>query len=215
MQDPHTLNIAIHISAGALALVLGIIPLLSRKGGRWHRLTGWLFVVSGFVVLTCAIIGVGLYPQPGALVMATLSAAYQYISGLRALPRFRQTPGWLDMGLALAVLAACGALLTHMTSGSASWPPVVGYTTLGFLSLMAFYDLSRPLWRHVWQSIRAVDHGLKMTGTYFAFASAGLGNLLRGGQPWSQILPSVIGLIVMLLLLVRHIRDKGGVRSET
>ncbi len=215
MQNPHTLNIALHVAAGAVALALGLIALLSRKGGRLHRLTGWLFVMAGCVGLVCAVIGVVLYPQPGALVMATVSAGYQYISGLRALPRFRQTPGWLDAGLAMAALAACGGLLMRLTSGSASWPPAVGYATLGFLSLVALYDLSRPLWRQTWQRIRAIDHGLKMTGTWFAFASAGLGNLLRGGQPWSQILPSMIGMVVMLLLLVRHIRDKGGVRSET
>jgi uncharacterized membrane protein YjfL (UPF0719 family) len=215
MPDFHSLNIALHIGAGVLALVFGLIPLLSRKGGHLHRLTGWLFVMAGFAVLACAVIGVTFYPQPGALVMATLSAGYQYVSGLRALPRFRQMPGWLDAGLALAALVACGVLLTRMTSGSASWPPAVGYATLGFLLLIVLYDLSRFLWRQAWQRIRALDHGLKMTGAYFAFASAGLGNLLRGGQPWSQILPSVIGLIVMLLLLTCHIRDKGGVRSET
>ncbi len=41
-----------------------------------------------------------------------------------------------------------------------------------------------------------------MTGFYFAMASAGAGNLLRQYQPMSQVLPSLIGMVVMLLLAI-------------
>lgn len=205
MQNLHHLNTLSHVSAGVLALVLGLLPLLSRKGGPLHRVSGRLFVAAGCVVLTCAIIGVIAYPRPGPLVMVTLSASYQYLSGLRALPRFRTAPSWLDIVLALVALTGCGLLLSHMASGDATWSPAVGYSTLGYLMIIVLYDLSRPLWKTAWRKIRAIDHGLKMTGTWFAFASAGLGNLVRNGQPWSQIVPSVLGLIVMLLLLGRYI----------
>lgn len=207
MQNLHHLNTLSHIGAGGLALLLGLLPLLSRKGHRLHRLSGWMFVAAGLVVLICALIGVVVYPRPGPLVMVTLSASYQYLSGLRALPRFHTAPSWLDTVLALAALTGCGMLLSRMASGEASWSPAIGYSTLGFLVVVALYDLSRPLWVAAWRRIRAIDHGLKMTGTYFAFASAGLGNLARDWQPWSQIGPSVLGLIVMLLLLSRYIRD--------
>jgi hypothetical protein len=207
MQNLHHLNTLSHVSAGVLALLLGLLPLLSRKGSPLHRLSGWLFVAAGCVVLICALIGVIAYPRPGPLVMVTLSASYQYLSGLRALPRFRTAPSGLDTMLALAALTGCGLLLSRMASGEASWSPAIGYSTLGFLAVVALYDLSRPLWASAWRKIRAIDHGLKMTGTYFAFASAGLGNLVRDWQPWSQIAPSALGLIVMLLLLGRYIRD--------
>lgn len=207
MQNLHHLNTLTHISAGILVLMLGLLPLLSRKGSRLHRLSGWLFVVAGLMVLTCAIIGVIAYPRPGPLVMVTLSASYQYLSGLRALPRFHAAPSWLDTVLALIALTGCGLFLGRMASGDASWSPAIGYSTLGFLAAMALYDLSRPLWAAAWRRLRTIDHGLKMTGTYFAFASAGLGNLAPNWQPWSQIGPSALGLIVMLLLLGLYIRD--------
>jgi hypothetical protein len=214
MQNLLHLNTFSHISAGVLALLLGLLPLLSRKGSPLHRVSGWLFVAAGCVVLICAIIGVIAYPRPGPLVMVTLSASYQYLSGLRALPRFRTAPSWLDTVLALMALTGCALLLSRMASGDATWSPAIGYGTLGFLATVALYDLSRPLWAATWRKIRAIDHGLKMTGTYFAFASAGLGNLVRDWQPWSQILPTALGLIVMLLLLGRYIFNNKGKAAE-
>jgi hypothetical protein len=203
----HHLNILTHVAAGTLALLIGLFPLLSRKGGPVHRFTGWLFVAAGSGVLGCAMIGITLYAQPVPLMMATASAAYQFIGGLRALPRFR-APRLFDSLLALAALAI-GAVLFHvMSRGNASWPPAVGYGILGYLGVVALYDLSRPLWRRAWQGIRHLDHGLKMTGAYFAMASAGAGNLLRGGQPWSQLLPSAIGIAVMALILARAVMTR-------
>ena len=203
----HSLNILIHVTAGALALALGLFPLLSPKGQPLHRVTGWLFVAAGTVVLGCAIIGVTLYPQPGPLVMATASASYQFIGGLRALPRFR-TPAGLDNLLALAALGICALLFGLMSRGNASWPPAIGYSILPFLAFVALYDLSRPLWRRTWQGFRRTEHGLKLTGAYFAMAAAGAGNLWRHGQPWSQLLPTAIGLTLMVLILLRHLTTR-------
>lgn len=210
----HHLNILTHVAAGTLALLLGLFPLLSKKGSLVHRISGWLFVVAGVVVLGCAVIGITLYPQPVPLMMATASASYQFIGGLRALPRFR-TPGWFDSLLALAALALCAVLFQVMSRGNASWSPAVGYGILGFLGFVAVYDLSRPLWRRAWQDIRTLDHGLKMTGAYFAMASAGAGNVLRGGQPWSQLLPSAMGILVMVLILARAVSKRRPSLADT
>ena len=209
MQNLHHLNTLVHIGAGIAALVLGLFPLLSRKGGRLHRVTGLLFAICGFAVIACAVIGVVFYPQPGPLVMVTLSAGYQYVSGLRALPRFGgAAPSAFDAALAVAALGGSALLLTRLHDGNAAWPPAIGYSTLGFVATVALYDLSRHLWVQTWRAhIRFIDHGLKMTGTLFAFASAGLGNSAPSWQPWSQLAPSMIGLAVMGLLLVLYIRD--------
>ena len=113
----------------------------------------------------------------------------------------------LDAILAVAALGACGWLMLTMGQGNASRPPVVGYSILGMLAAIATYDLSRHLWANAWRRhVREIDHGLKMTGAYFAMMSAGAGSLVREGQPWSQILPQAIGTLVMILFLVLHIR---------
>jgi uncharacterized membrane protein len=48
----------VHIAAGALAIILGAVALLARKGGRLHRRSGQLFVASMLVMgLTAAVLG--------------------------------------------------------------------------------------------------------------------------------------------------------------
>ncbi len=210
MHNFHSLNILVHLSAGVLALGLGLFPLLSAKGSRLHMMSGWLFVAAGIFVIGGAIIGVTFFPQPVPLMMVTLAASYQFIAGLRSLPRFGPGLNLFDALWALCALAGCAAIAMGMSHGSRSWSPAIGYGTMAFLIPVALYDLSRHFWAGAWRgSVRLIDHGLKMTGAYFAMASAGLGNLARGWQPWSQFVPSIFGLFVMGLLLMLFIRDKG------
>jgi hypothetical protein len=55
-----------------------------------------------------------------------------------------------------------------------------------------------------WQRAWRLDHGLKMIGFFTAMASAGLGNLLPFAQPWSSVLPSVLGTLGMLHVAFFH-----------
>jgi len=198
-MDAHQLNVASHIGTGALALLVGLVPLFSRKGGPLHRWSGRMTVGLGAVVLTSAVIADILFDPPAPLVAATLSAGYQYLSGLRALALKRAGPGLPDVALALTGLGLIVLLGLHMGSGTASWPPAIGYATIGFLGTVIAYDLSRHLWIGVWlRHARPLDHGVKMIGFYFAMLSAGAGNLLAQFQPVSQVLPSAIGMVAMI-----------------
>ena len=48
----------IHIAAGGLAIVLGAVALLVKKGGTIHRCSGLVFVYAMFVLgITAAILG--------------------------------------------------------------------------------------------------------------------------------------------------------------
>jgi len=48
----------IHIAAGGLAIVLGAVALLVKKGGTIHRRSGLVFVYAMFVLgITAAILG--------------------------------------------------------------------------------------------------------------------------------------------------------------
>lgn len=202
----HQLNVGAHIAMGVFGLLVGLLPLCSRKGSTIHRRAGRLFVYLAGVVLTTAVIADLFFPVPMTLVAVTLSAAYQYISSLRALHLRTSAPGLFDGGLAVATLLACGFFMLSMGKGNASFTPTIGYSTIGYVAIVAIYDLSRGFWGTLWlQRVRPLDHGLKMTGVYFAMLSAGAGNLLRGLQPWSQILPSILGTLVLILLAVRYI----------
>ncbi|MFC5741694.1 hypothetical protein [Dyella tabacisoli] len=199
------MNVALHVSLGVCGLLVGLVPLLSIKGAAVHRRFGLIFVGLASMVLLTALIADVAYRQPIALLAASLSAGYQYIASLRALALRTHGPNTIDALLAMAALAGCAALIASMNAGTASWSPMIGYSTAGYLASIALYDLSRPLWAKVWlQRIRPLDHGLKMAGCYFAMFSAGMGNLFKNLQPWSQVLPSSLGLLVMLVLAIMY-----------
>lgn len=215
-MTPNTLNVAVHVTAGALALAVGLVPLFSTKGGPRHRRWGRVFVVVGGIVIGTAVIGLLIASPPMALVAATLAAGYQYVGSLRALSLRDRAPGVVDAALACTALGLAAVLLYRMGPGTASWSPTIGYSTLGYVAALVVYDLSRHFWPRVWlRSARPLDHGLKMTGAYFAMASAGAGNVLRDRQPWSQLLPSMIGTVVMLALWIVYVRGRGTLQTSS
>lgn len=199
MIDAHMLNILTHVATGALALLIGLIPLFSRKGGPMHRWTGRATAAFGAAALSTAVLAVILFQPPAPLVAATLTAGYQYLSGLRTLSLKRRGPRLPDTLLALLGVGLALLVAVQMGQGTASWTPAIGYTTIGYLLTMTAYDLSRPFWVAVWyRRARPLDHGVKMIGFYFAMLSAGAGNLLEQWQPLSQVLPSVLGMGAMV-----------------
>jgi hypothetical protein len=201
MSTVETVNVGLHVAAGVTGLLLGLVPLATAKGGPVHRRWGRRFSWVGLLVLSTAVVGDLFFGSPMPLVAATLSAGYQGVSGVRSLALKGRGPGLADAVLALAALAGCGLLLMAMGPGTASWRPSIGYSTVGFVASVALYDLSRHAWAERWsRQVRPLDHGLKMTGAYFAMMSAGVGNVFRHLQPWSQVLPSALGMVVMLFL---------------
>ncbi len=206
-MDTLSPNAVIHLAAGAVALMIGLVPLLSTKGGHAHRRFGRVVVGLGGIVLATALFSVVRGTAPMALAAVTLSAGYQYVGSLRALALRDRGPGWLDALLACGAVAFAAWMLIQGKPGGASWPPALAYGTLGFLAMVVIYDLSRHAWPQLWlRRIRPLDHGLKMTGFYFAMASAGAGNLLRNWQPWSQVLPSAFGIVAMFALAYAYLR---------
>jgi hypothetical protein len=201
----HTISIAVHIGAGALGLAVGLIPLVVKKGGAVHRRWGSYFVAIAAVNLLTATVGAIFFDAPTPLIAATMSATYQYLSSLRALALKDRGPGLVDALLAIAGLGIGGALLAYLGKGTASWTPIIGYSTIGFAMTIALYDLSRLLWRDWWLAkARMLDHGLKMTGAYFAMMSAGFGNVFRDWQPFSQFGPSILALVLAVVFVIRH-----------
>jgi hypothetical protein len=58
--------LSIHIAAGGLAIVLGAVALLVKKGGTIHRRSGLLFVYSMLVLgTTAALLGFRKSPTDG------------------------------------------------------------------------------------------------------------------------------------------------------
>jgi uncharacterized membrane protein len=209
MLDSHVSNIALHVVTGCGALACGILAMVTLKGGATHRLAGRLFVAFGAIVLITAFIGLAVFGGPAPLAAAFLAAGYQYVSSLRALALNTHGPGWIDLALAGAGLAACGFFAAKMGPGSPSWSPEIGYGAIGFTTAVIIYDVSRYAWADCWRThVRSFDHGVKMANVYFGMASAALGNSLRDWQPWSQVLPTFLGVGVVVALVLAHLKRR-------
>jgi hypothetical protein len=100
------LVLAIHIAAGGLALVLGAVALLAKKGGRIHRRIGLLFVHAMAVMgVTAVILG-----NPVGGVMSV------YFVGT-ALTTVRPVSAWTRRLDAAALAIAAGLALFAIVGG--------------------------------------------------------------------------------------------------
>src|SRR5262245_7287479 len=105
MRTVHDAVLWFHVSLGFLALAAFWVPALTRKGGRTHRRTGWVYVGAMLgVVLSAMLLAAmslinprwvrdldGLPPERAARVLAQLRAIAFFLLGL-ALLTF--TAGW-------------------------------------------------------------------------------------------------------------------------
>ena len=119
----------IHIAAGGLALVLGALALLMKKGGTAHRRGGLLFVCAMLVMgSTAAILG---------NVVGGLMAAYFVVT---ALTTVRPVSRWtrridtaaLSTAIVLALLSIVGGVMAINNPGLS--PGGVPFRTIGVMS---------------------------------------------------------------------------------
>jgi uncharacterized membrane protein len=105
--------LVIHVAAGGLAMVLGAVALLVRKGGSVHRRGGLLFVYAMLVMgSTAAILGV----RTGATgnVFAGLMTAYFVLTALATVRA--ESPGTRLLHMAAPAVAA-GLALVDIAAG--------------------------------------------------------------------------------------------------
>jgi hypothetical protein len=94
-------------------------------------------------------------------------------------------------------------MLPGMQDGQA---PVVR-STLAALAMLMAYDAARWLFPRRWHAaLWRYEHIYKLLASLFGMLSAAAGNLLPAAQPWSQLLPSVLGLIAIVCCMVRTYR---------
>jgi hypothetical protein len=195
----HSLNIGLHIISGSLALLLGLVPLLVRKGGAVHVRVGHWFLRVLVVVLVTAVLGLAVFNFRPFLLTVVLLSVYQAWSGYRVLRTRATGPTRLDALVTVAFLLGSAGFLAGLAASPLVWSPVVIYSTLGYLAALLLYDLLRfkflPFWRRRgW----LYDHLWKMIGSYFAIVAAFTGTVLPQFKPYSQFLPSMIGLSLQL-----------------
>lgn len=201
---PHVTNLAVHIGAGAAAIGLGAALLASAKGTPLHRRRGRLFVALTLAVCATGAIGNLFFRFAPLFAVLTVLVTYQLLSGWHAVYTRGAGPNRIDGVLGVSAAAWATGLLPSLLSagGKADAEPVVVYASLGGLALLLAYDAARWCFPGHWHaSLWRYEHIYKLVASLFGMLSAAVGNLVRVGQPWSQLLPSVLGMLTIIVLI--------------
>lgn len=200
----------VHIVAGALAMVLGAIALLARKGAKVHRRSGQLFVCS---MLTMGITASVLGPMANGLM-----PAYFVVTALTAVRPVTAWTRWVDVGaLFVAVVLALGSMAKGLTAFGAPGRTLNGVPFfmlffIGTVMALAAAGDVRVLWsgplrggprlaRHLWRMCFAL---FIAAGSFFSI-EARVAVLLPAPftTPAMRVLPIALIFIAMFYWLWR------------
>ena len=203
----HNSNILIHVISGSIALLLGVLALTTKKGGKWHKKIGNYFLILMTIVVLTGLIGVFIFKRNTFLLIITVLSAYYGFSGYRILKTKTNKPKWIDVSVATASLISVSYFLYYFKSIGMYWSPVIIYSTVGALLLIITYDFVRYLipkktYRNMW----LYEHIFKMIGAFTALLSAFSGTVFENYQPYSQFLPSVFGTLLQIGFIVYYIK---------
>ena len=203
MESIHQLNIVIHVLAGIVALVAGLTAIFIRKTSKRHKQYGRLFMWMIVIVITTGLIGVFVFKRNNFLLVITLLSGYTCYSGIRSVRLGGQRPASIDHSIALLVIAAACYYLYYIRSTGLYWSPVIIYSTMGALFIVTIYDLFKLFLPPATLKMMVMyEHTYKMISALSAIASAFTGTIFPGFKPFSQFLPSVIGLACIFITFI-------------
>jgi len=209
MEGFHTVNIAIHVISGTIALLLGTVAIISKKGLKRHVQSGNWFLLFLSIVAITGLVGIFVFNRNSFLIVITLLSAYQGFSGYRILQTKSNKFYFIDAAAAIITILSCLYFLYYFQSIGMIWSPIIIYSTVGWLSAMILYDLLRYFipkerYKRLWLK----EHIVKMIGAFSALFSAFAGTVFEDYQPHSQYLPSVIGNVLIIYFLVRFSKKR-------
>ncbi len=116
--------LTIHVAAGGLAIILGAVALLVKKGGTLHRRSGLLFVSAMLVMgITASILGFRKSPSDGNVGAGFLTA---YFVGT-ALTTVRPVSSWTRSINVAALTIAVGLALGGIVKGAKAFNSPGGF----------------------------------------------------------------------------------------
>ncbi|MES2758974.1 MAG: hypothetical protein V4693_16495 [Pseudomonadota bacterium] len=196
MHTMHLLNIFFHVACGTAAIVVGFLILGTEKGSARHRRLGHRFAWMTMGLCLSAVAGNLLFRFIPTFAVLTVLVLYQFLGGWRAVKTKERGPGLLD-----ASMTACAAVFAFvlapvvLVAAAADGSSAVVYSTLATLAMVIGYDTCRWLFLPHWHAaLWRYEHVYKTVASLFGMLSAASGNLIRFGHPWSQLLPSALGV---------------------
>lgn len=199
-----TILIYAHAALGSLALLVGLVPMVSKKGSAPHRKAGTVFF---YAMLASASIAIVISVLPGhknsALLAIGVFTVYLVLGGYRSARHRRPDASFvLDKLIARGMLLTGAAmiLLPVLISGSINIVlGIFGLVGIGF----AVRDLVLFRRQQNFIASRLQVHIGKMTGAYIASVTAFIvvNELIPGLAGW--LLPSILGTIFVVYWIRR------------
>ncbi|MDB5156354.1 MAG: hypothetical protein JWR50_1061, partial [Mucilaginibacter sp.] len=199
----HTINIATHVPAGSLALIAGLTAAVVSKTGKWHVRFGRYFMWMIIVVILTGLFGIFVFNRNNFLLVITMLSGYACFSGIRSIRLNGQKPKLLDCLVPILAIASAMYYLYYVFALGMYWSPVITYSTLGTLLLLAMYDLLKTVLSVTFlKKAIMYEHAYKMITALTAIASAFIGTVFPQYKPYSQFMPSVTGVVCIIIAFV-------------
>ena len=206
----------LHIAGGTVGIISGAVALLSRKGGRWHRAAGTIFLVSMLTMATIGAAASPFLPVPSIPnVFAGILTFYLVATGWVAIRRDDGRIGRFEkggLGVALGVVAA-GVIFILMAMSSPTGtigktPPQAFFVFALVGAIAAAGDVrmilrgglsgSARIARHLWRMSFALTIA---SGSFFLGQQRIMPAYMRG-SPWLFV-PVIAPLLLMVFWLIR------------
>lgn len=206
----------LHIAGGTVGIISGAVALLSRKGGRLHRIAGTVFFVSMLIMASIGAVTSPFLPVPSMTnVAAGTLTLYLVATGWVAITREDGRIGRFEkvgLGAALGVVAAGGIFIRMAMNSSTgtigNTPPQAFYVFAIVGAIAAAGDLRMILRGGISGSARIARHLWRMTAALtIASGSFFLGQqrimpVSIQGSPWLFV-PVFAPLLLMVFWLIR------------
>ena len=212
-----TPTLALHITCGLLAVLAGLVPIMTRKGSRLHRVSGRIFASLMGVMLACAWLMTALHFN-AYFAALTATASITVFSGVRVLKRKRPDlrrddhAQALDWILTLTVVGVGLWVLLVILLGKAGPNPAVAAALVYGALTYGGWDLWRFLRPTAWPffpDLWTYEHLVKMLSAYGAVMSAFSGNFLTFlPSPWSQLWPTLFFQPLAMIWVLIHARRR-------
>lgn len=203
-----SLLLIIHVVAGITCFVSGLVSILTKKGGKPHRLSGKVYFNSMVVVVISAAV-IAQYRQNTFLLLISIFAFYFTWAGIRSVRIKPFKPAWIDwvflvLGLVTSVVMIASWKLILVVFGLLFFVNLIQETIL-FIRAVT----KKPIPRIQYM----IRHLSMMLGSYIATTTAFLVTNVQSFQPaWIPWLaPTIIGT-PLIVYYAKKYTDKQAVQ---
>ncbi len=220
MELLRNINLTLHVSAGFIALVVGVFAFASPKGGKIHRLSGKIYVVAMLVVAFSAFV-LALIRYNPFLFMVGVFTLYMTVTGYRGLGRKqRKQSKKLEWGLIGFSMLMTGYMLINIyfvldKTHSDFIPVVIVFSSVLLMFIIKdilIYTGKTEMNANKW----LLYHIGRISGAYIAtFTAFLLTNINTDPAYIAWLLPTLVGTI-LIIYFQRKYKTKGmGVTSTS